>query len=169
MYLRLHTGVPAGYSQDRPATAVLVRSAAHQPQSAKEKRSLCGSLLRPVCVSLRVLCVPNCGDSHRRHVSRGGGKGHQDAVAVGARPRFVQLASDDSYCGTFPVPANHRPTCRPFAFACPRSLDHAQSVNRRLVGDPPGTGLEPLCLCHRPRLWYRFRPFRLTTPNTINH
>jgi hypothetical protein len=97
MYLRLHTGVPAGYSQDRPATAVLVRSAAHQPESAKEKRSSCGSLLRPVCVSSRAKLrgVPQAARQQRRK------RALQDtarlAVAVGARPRFVQLASDDSY------------------------------------------------------------------------
>lgn len=151
----------------------------HQPEFAKEKATVRSSV---PCL-FKPHCVPNCGDDSRipQAASSAGGKralqlkdlvGVVEPTAVGAWPRFAQLASDDSYCGTFPVPANHHATSIPFAFACPRSLDHAQTVfltpsrpsrvpSRRVV-DPPGTGLEAVCLCSRLR--YRFRLFRFTIP-----
>jgi hypothetical protein len=120
--------------------SVLVGSAAHppQPESAKEKRSSCGSVPCVFKPPLRVLRAKIAGmisiPQTARQQAEKGTASAEDLVkaGVGARPRFVQLASDDSYCGTFPAPANHHATTRPFAFACPRSLDQAQSASTRI-------------------------------------
>jgi hypothetical protein len=97
-----------------------------EPEFAKEKATVRSSV---PCL-FKPHSVPNCGDDSRipQAASSAGGKRALQHAAVGAWPRFVQLASDDSYCGTFLVPANHHATSLPFAFACPRSLDHAQTV-----------------------------------------
>lgn len=100
------TGVPAGYSQDRPTTAVLVRSAARVCKR-KAKLVWLPSLLCPACLScfkppLRAKLrgfAQAARQQRRKRTVQVCKTGPSDvAVAVGARPRFVQLASDDSYC-----------------------------------------------------------------------
>jgi hypothetical protein len=115
-------------------------------------------------------CVPNCGDDSRipqaRHVSRRKRNLQlAETWSVGAWPRFVQLASDDSYCGTCPVASKSPCNITTFCLCLPQipgqDISPSRVPSRRVV-DPPGTGLEVLCLCSRPT--YRFCLFRFTIP-----